>query len=66
MLIVNGELRTGETVLIHGGCTPIGLAAISIATSYNCSIFTTVETVVQRMYLRENALYGGKLVSHKL
>ena len=52
-LVVRGNLRKGSTVLIHSGTGGVGQAAISIALSYGCKIFTTVGTPEKRQYLRE-------------
>ena len=41
-LVVRGRLRRGETVLIHSGSGGVGQAAIAIALSMNCKVFTTV------------------------
>lgn len=41
-LIVRGQLRRGETVLIHSGSGGVGQAAIAVALSYSCKIYTTV------------------------
>lgn len=41
-LVVRGRLRNGETVLIHSGSGGVGQAAIAIALSMQCKVFTTV------------------------
>lgn len=41
-LVVRGRLRHGETVLIHSGSGGVGQAAIAIALSMQCKVFTTV------------------------
>lgn len=41
-LVVRGQLRRGESVLIHSGSGGVGQAAIAIALSYDCRVFTTV------------------------
>jgi len=41
-LVVRGRLRPGETVLIHSGSGGVGQAAIAIALSRKCKVFTTV------------------------
>lgn len=41
-LVVRGRLRHGETVLIHSGSGGVGQAAIAIALSLGCRVFTTV------------------------
>lgn len=41
-LVVRGRLRFGESVLIHSGSGGVGQAAIAIALSMRCRVFTTV------------------------
>lgn len=41
-LVVRGRMRRGETVLIHSGSGGVGQAAIAIALSLGCRVFTTV------------------------
>lgn len=41
-LVVRGRLKVGESVLIHSGSGGVGQAAITIALSMNCQVFTTV------------------------
>lgn len=41
-LVVRGRLRHGESVLIHSGSGGVGQAAIAIALSMQCKVFTTV------------------------
>lgn len=41
-LVVRGRVRRGETVLIHSGSGGVGQAAIAIALSLGCRVFTTV------------------------
>lgn len=41
-LMVRGRLQCGETVLIHSGSGGVGQAAIAIALSLGCRVFTTV------------------------
>ncbi|MEQ2236601.1 hypothetical protein ILYODFUR_014388 [Ilyodon furcidens] len=52
-LVVRGRLRPGETVLIHSGSGGVGQAAIAIALSKNCRVFTTVGSAEKRAYLKE-------------
>ncbi|XP_066247499.1 fatty acid synthase-like [Euwallacea similis] len=51
-LCVKGDIKSGDTVLIHAGCSPIGQAALSIANSYGCTIYVTVSTDKQRDYIK--------------
>lgn len=41
-LVVRGRMQRGETVLIHSGSGGVGQAAIAIALSLGCRVFTTV------------------------
>ncbi|KAJ8026947.1 Fatty acid synthase [Holothuria leucospilota] len=50
-LIVRGQLSRGESVLIHSGSGGVGQAAISVALSYGCTIYTTVGTCEKRQFL---------------
>ncbi|GFR18258.1 fatty acid synthase [Trichonephila clavata] len=52
-LIIRGKLQKGESVLIHSGTGGIGIAAITIALSMDCEIFTTVGNDEKRKYLNK-------------
>ncbi|XP_045461517.1 fatty acid synthase-like isoform X2 [Harmonia axyridis] len=52
-----GDLVAGNTVLIHGGCTSIGMAAICIASTYGCHIYTTVADNLQRAFLKKHFVF---------
>jgi len=58
-LIVRGQLKQGETVLIHAGSGAVGQACIAIALSYKCKVFITVSSDEKREYLK--ALFPGQL-----
>merc|ERR1719341_2499519 len=51
-LVLRGNLRRGETVLIHSGSGGVGQAAIAIALHYGCQVFTTVGSQEKREYLK--------------
>ncbi|XP_042639485.1 fatty acid synthase [Orycteropus afer afer] len=51
-LVVRGRIRRGETVLVHSGSGGVGQAAISIALSLGCRVFTTVGSAEKRAYLQ--------------
>ncbi|XP_052513198.1 fatty acid synthase [Budorcas taxicolor] len=51
-LIVRGRMQPGETVLIHSGSGGVGQAAIAIALSLGCCVFTTVGSAEKRAYLQ--------------
>ena len=40
-LFIEGSLREGETVLIHGGASGVGTAAIQLAKRAGCRVFVT-------------------------
>lgn len=50
-LLVRGRLRHGESVLIHSGSGGVGQAAISIALSLGCDVYTTCGTKEKKQYL---------------
>lgn len=52
-LVVRGRLRPGESVLIHSGSGGVGQAAIAIALSMRCRVFTTVGSKEKKQYLQE-------------
>lgn len=41
-LITRGNLKRGERILIHSGSGGVGQAAIAIALSMGCEVFTSV------------------------
>ncbi|GAB1597533.1 fatty acid synthase-like, partial [Argonauta hians] len=52
-LVVRGQIKKGDTVLIHSGSGGVGQAAISVAHFFECEIFTTVGTEEKKKYLQE-------------
>lgn len=50
---MRGQLQTGESILIHAGTGATGMAAISIALSMNCEVFTTISTTEKKEFLKE-------------
>jgi len=44
-------MRNGESVLIHSGSGGVGQAAIAIALSMNCKVFTTVGSSEKKEFL---------------
>ena len=52
-LVVRGQLKRGEKVLIHAGTGGVGTAAMAIAYSYGCQVFTTVSSNDKRTYLKK-------------
>ncbi|XP_047400181.1 fatty acid synthase isoform X1 [Sciurus carolinensis] len=51
-LVVRGRIQRGESVLIHSGSGGVGQAAITIALSMGCRVFTTVGSAEKRAYLQ--------------
>jgi fatty acid synthase len=51
-LLVRGEMKTGESVLIHSGSGGVGQAAIAIALGMKCRVFTTVGSRAKREFLK--------------
>ncbi|XP_058417918.1 fatty acid synthase isoform X2 [Diceros bicornis minor] len=51
-LVVRGRVQRGETVLIHSGSGGVGQAAIAIALSLGCRVFTTVGSAKKQAYLQ--------------
>nr|XP_025855761.1 fatty acid synthase [Vulpes vulpes] len=51
-LVVRGRVQRGETVLIHSGSGGVGQAAIAIALSLGCRVFTTVGSAEKKAYLQ--------------
>ncbi|XP_029977804.1 LOW QUALITY PROTEIN: fatty acid synthase-like [Sphaeramia orbicularis] len=52
-LVVRGRLRSGQSVLIHSGSGGVGQAAIAIALSKKCKVFTTVGSAEKQVYLQQ-------------
>ncbi|TGO20105.1 hypothetical protein BTUL_0001g01140 [Botrytis tulipae] len=53
-LITVGQLKKGQSVLIHSACGGVGLAAIQIAQMIGAKIFATVGSEQKAQYLVEN------------
>lgn len=52
-LFVRGNLKPGESILIHAGSGGVGQAAISVALHLGCTVFTTVGTTHKREFLKK-------------
>ncbi|XP_037093774.1 LOW QUALITY PROTEIN: fatty acid synthase-like [Pollicipes pollicipes] len=50
-LVVRGRLQPAQSVLIHSGSGGVGQAAITIALSMNCTVFTTVGSQPKKQFL---------------
>ncbi|GAB0087210.1 Fatty acid synthase [Sergentomyia squamirostris] len=52
-LVMKGNMKKGETILIHAGCGGVGQAAISVALSAGLTVFTTVGNKEKREFLKK-------------
>jgi NADPH:quinone reductase len=48
-----GNLKAGETFLVHGGSSGIGLTAIQLAKAYGATVFTTVQNAEKAAFCRK-------------
>ncbi|KAK3760849.1 hypothetical protein RRG08_034691 [Elysia crispata] len=69
-LIMNARLRKGETVFVQSGWTPIGQAAITVALSHGCEVFTLTRNqddvaalLASCPRLKEKHIYSNKDVT---
>jgi fatty acid synthase len=51
-LVVRGRVKPGDKVLIHGGSGGVGQAAIAVALSCGCEVFTTTSSEEKKKYLQ--------------
>lgn len=51
-LITCGNMKKGDSVLIHAGTGGVGQAAIYLALHYDCTVFTTVGTPEKRDFIK--------------
>ena len=61
-LFMHGQMRAGETLLVHGGSSGIGLAALAIARALN---IRTLATVGNAEKMRFVANYGATAINYK-
>lgn len=52
-LIVTGNVRPSDSILIVNGCSDIGQASISVALANKCSVFAKVSNEQERQHLIE-------------
>ncbi len=52
-LIIRAGMKQGQKVLIHSGSGGIGIAAINLALSMQCEVFTTVGSEEKRKYIKK-------------
>ncbi|KAF5296382.1 hypothetical protein FQA39_LY12501 [Lamprigera yunnana] len=53
-LIVVGDIKKGQSILIHCGAGGVGQAAINIALYYKCDVFITVGTQEKKEFISSN------------
>ena len=51
-LVQRGNLKNGESVLVHGGTSGIGLASIEILKLFNAKIYTTVGSDIKKEFCK--------------
>ncbi|XP_050353710.1 fatty acid synthase-like [Nymphalis io] len=61
-LVMVGQIQRGESILIHAGSGGVGQAAINVALSFGCEVFTTVSTEEKRLFIKK--LYPQLKDSH--
>ncbi|KAF7281302.1 hypothetical protein GWI33_004884 [Rhynchophorus ferrugineus] len=57
ILHVKTRLKRGNTILVHAGCSAIGMATISIAIAHGCRVFTTITTQKQLEVINKHFPY---------
>ncbi len=50
-LVMRGAIEEGQSILIHAGAGGVGQAAIHVALSFNCKVFTTVGSRDKRAFI---------------
>jgi NADPH-dependent curcumin reductase CurA len=50
---MSGQMKKGESVLIHAGSGGVGQAAINICLHTGCTVFTTVGTEEKREFIKK-------------
>ena len=58
-LMDSGGLGAGDTLVVHGGASGIGTAAIQIATALGARVFATAGTADKVRFCRELGAWGG-------
>ena len=51
-LYLRGKMKKGDKILIHSGKGSVGQAAIHLALHEGCEVFTTIENVEKRQFIR--------------
>ncbi|CAK1589941.1 unnamed protein product [Parnassius mnemosyne] len=52
-LVMVGQIKRGESILIHAGSGGVGQAAINVALHLGCEVFTTVGTAEKRAFIKK-------------
>ena len=52
-LVLTANVASGESVLVQAGWTSVGQAAIALALSFECTVFTTVSNNEQAMFIKQ-------------
>ena len=52
-LFIKGGLRPGQSLLVHAGTGGVGQAAITLALSHGCKVFTTVGSLEKKEFIRK-------------
>ncbi|PZC73265.1 hypothetical protein B5X24_HaOG209733 [Helicoverpa armigera] len=52
-MVMVGQIKRGESILIHAGSGGVGQAAINVALHYGCEVFTTVGTAEKRAFIKK-------------
>jgi putative PIG3 family NAD(P)H quinone oxidoreductase len=52
-VFTRGRLKAGETFLVHGGSSGIGLAAIQLAKAFGATVYTTVGNAEKAAYCKQ-------------
>ncbi|XP_047538487.1 fatty acid synthase-like isoform X2 [Vanessa atalanta] len=52
-LVMVGQIQRGESILIHAGSGGVGQAAINVALSFGCEVFTTVGSQEKRLFIKK-------------
>ncbi len=63
-LISRGQLREGESVLIHSGAGGVGQAAIFICQSMKCQVFVTVGNEDKREFIKKKFNIEDKYIAN--
>lgn len=52
-LVIRGQMKRGESILIHAGSGGVGQAAISVALAHGLTVYTTVGSKEKRDFLKK-------------